>query len=118
MSWEDEKPTYEEYVKASDWARFKYKYGIIVMVLAWACLLFIAIYMAVNGEAIARHPLIYGADKFNVTCTCRRGATVINVNSTTLEIQTTTIAGPIPNISNITEIENGKTRGVENTGKS
>jgi|SRR6056297_2543017 len=116
MSWEQEKPTYEEYANASDWARFKYKYGIIVMVLAWACLLFIAIYMVVNGEAIARHPLIYGADKYNVTCICRRGSTTLHVNQTTMEVQTTFV-GEVPKI-NITEIENGKTRGVKDSEES
>ena len=65
-----EQPTYEEYKTASSWARFKYKYGIIVLILCWLCLLFIIFYMFTNGEAIASNPLIYGADKYNVECRC------------------------------------------------
>lgn len=67
---EFQEPTYEEYQKATKWARIKYKYGIIVMILSWLLLLSIAIYMVYNGEAIARNPLIYGADKFDVHCVC------------------------------------------------
>lgn len=63
-------PTYEEYKKATSWARFKYKYGIVVMILCWLALIFVIIYMVSNGEAIARNPLIYGCDKYDVTCTC------------------------------------------------
>lgn len=63
-------PTYEDYLKATNFARFKYKYGIVVMVLSWLALLFICYYMVVNGEAIASNPLIYGAKKYGVTCVC------------------------------------------------
>lgn len=65
-------PSFEEYKTATDWARFKYKYGIIVLILCWLCLLFVIYYMVVNGTAIASNPLVYGADKFNVTCSCER----------------------------------------------
>jgi len=65
-----DEPTFEEYKSATSWARFKYKYGIIVLILCWLSLLFIIFYMVSNGDAIARHPLIYGAEKYNVTCEC------------------------------------------------
>jgi len=65
-------PTYEEYMKATQFAKFKYKYGIVVMVLCWICLLFISYYMFTNGEAIATNPLIYGAEKYDVECYCNR----------------------------------------------
>lgn len=61
---------YEEWRKATQWAKIKYKYGLIVMILSWLLLLGIAFYMVYNGEAISRNPLIYGADKFNVSCVC------------------------------------------------
>jgi len=63
-------PTYEEYNTATTFAKFKYKYGIIVIILCWLCLLFICYYMFTHGEAIARNPLIYGADYYNVECRC------------------------------------------------
>ena len=65
-----EQPTYEEYKIASSWAKFKYKYSIIVLILCWLCLLFIIFYMFTNGEAIARNPLMYGAEKYEVECRC------------------------------------------------
>jgi len=65
-----EQPTFEEYQSATSWAKFKYKYGIIVLILCWLCLLFIIYYMFTHGEAISRNPLMYGAEKSNVECHC------------------------------------------------
>ena len=65
-------PTYSEYMKATAFAKFKYKYGIIVMVLCWVCLIFICYYMVINGEALASNPLIYGANKMEVECYCKQ----------------------------------------------
>jgi len=81
----EQEPTYEEYRQATKFARFRYKYGLFVMILCWLALLFIIYYMVSNGEAIASHPLIYGADKFNVTCACSNaeGATVY-INGTSM----------------------------------
>ena len=79
-----EQPTYEEYKTASSWAKFKYKYGIIVLVLSWLCLLFIIYYMFTNGQAIAKNPLIYGADKMNVQCHCYSPTQDFFVNSTSI----------------------------------
>ena len=63
-------PTFEEYQKATAWAKFKFKYGFVVMILCWVCLLFIIYYMLINGEAISSNPLVYGAEKLDVECYC------------------------------------------------
>ena len=63
-------PTYEEYKSATTFAKFKYKYRTIVLILCWLCLLFLCYYMVVRGEALAKNPLAYGAEKFNVECYC------------------------------------------------
>lgn len=63
-------PSYEEWKAATEWARFKYIWGWIVMTLFWLCMVIVIYYMIVNGEAIASHPLIYGADKLGVECHC------------------------------------------------
>lgn len=63
-------PTYEEYKIATSFAKFRYKYGVIVLILCWLCLLFIIYYMFTHGELIASNPLIYGADKYDVECKC------------------------------------------------
>lgn len=67
-----EAPTYEEYLKATAFARFKYKYGIVVTSVAVLCFIVVIWYMIYNGEAIASNPLIYGAEKYSVTCECRK----------------------------------------------
>jgi len=79
-------PTFEEYKSATAWARFKYKYGIIVLILCWLSLCFIIYYMYSNGEAIASHPLIYGAEKYDVTCECKNSnyKTLFFVNGSTI----------------------------------
>jgi len=79
-----EEPTYERYKTATAFARFRYKYGILIMILCWLCLLFICYYMVVNGEKIARNPLVYGADKFNVECHCYSSTQDFYVNSTAI----------------------------------
>ena len=63
-------PTYEEYKSATKYARFKYKFSYLILILSWVSLLFVIYYMVSNGEAIATNPLIYGADKFDVYCVC------------------------------------------------
>ena len=80
-----QEPTYEEYKSATSWAKFKYKYGIIVIVLCWLCLLFLIYYMVVNGEAIATNPLIYGAKKMEVECYCKQVSWTFNDNINRVE---------------------------------
>lgn len=65
-----EQPTYEEYKTATTFAKFRHKYGIVVLILCWLLLLFLVYYVFTHGEAISRNPLIYGADKSNVECRC------------------------------------------------
>jgi len=81
-----EEPTYEEYRVATTFARVRYKYGLIITILCWLCLLFIIYYMVVNGEALASNPLMYGAEKQNVECVCiyNSGFESFRVNATTI----------------------------------
>jgi len=65
-----EVPSYEEWKSATAYARFKYKWSWIIMTLFWIALVFIIYYMYTNGEALAEHPLIYGAEKLGVECHC------------------------------------------------
>lgn len=101
-----EEPTYEEYKNANAWAKFKYKYGIVVQVMAWLCFVFVIIYMVMHGEAIARHPLIYGADKYNVSCTCYTPeGRSIKVNGSRLKVGSKPLPENLPNISSIKEVQ-------------
>lgn len=64
-------PTYEEYRKATRFGRFRYRFGVFIMFLVWLSFLFVIFYMVSTGEAIAKHPLTYGAEKFELYCTCQ-----------------------------------------------
>ena len=78
-------PSYEEYKSATAFARFKYRFGLVIIIFCWLCLIFIIYYMVTNTESISRNPLIYGADKYDVECYCsspERGK--LYVNGTTL----------------------------------
>jgi len=65
-----EQPTYEEYQRATGFARFRYKYGLIVMILCWLSLLFLIYYMITNVEELAADPIKYGAEKQGLECHC------------------------------------------------
>lgn len=65
-----EKPTYEEYLKATRYGRFRYRFSHIILILCWLALILLCFFIYNYGEEISRHPLIYGADKFNVSCVC------------------------------------------------
>lgn len=71
-------PTFEEYKLATTWARFKYKYGIVVVVLCWLLLILLCFFVYNYGEELSRNPLNYGAEKFNVECHCYNYETPIN----------------------------------------
>jgi len=79
----DHEPSYQEYLQATSFARFRYKYGLFVMIASWFLFLFLIFYLVYNGEAVARHPLIYGADKYNVSCICfsNKGSVLVNESS-------------------------------------
>ena len=84
-----QEPTYEEYKVATVFARIRYKYGLVITILCWLCLLFIIYYMVTNGKALAENPLIYGAEKYDVECICRPIGEISSsfiVNSTSISV--------------------------------
>jgi len=88
---EDREPTYEEFVSARKYARFKYKYGIFVLILCWICLLFLCYFVYSYGEEISSNPFIYGARKANLDCQCtcttnQNQFVFLNINSSTMAI--------------------------------
>lgn len=67
---EDREPTYEEFVNARKYARFKYKYGIFVLIACWICLLFLCYFIYSYGEELRSNPMIYAMRKANLDCDC------------------------------------------------
>ena len=79
-------PTFEEFKKATVFARLKYQYGLIISVISIICFIILIFYMIRYGKELASDPLIYGANKYDVVCDCFNYETGRNlyVNSTSL----------------------------------
>lgn len=73
-----QEPTYEDFKKATAFARFRYKYGLIVTFLCWLSLVYIAYLIIANGEKIASDPLQYACNSMDIECHCYRTSTLTN----------------------------------------
>jgi len=62
------KATYEEYLKASEFAKFRYKYGVYVQVIAFILLLLLFYYTVSNIEEMKTNPIQYAEEKMDVIC--------------------------------------------------
>ena len=62
------KPTYEEYCKASNFAKIRYRYGIYVQTIAAILLLFLLFYTMTNIEEMKANPKDYAEEKLGVMC--------------------------------------------------
>ena len=66
-----EEPTYEEYKSATKFAKFRYKYGLIITALCWVALVLIIVFMLVYSKELSTHPIRYTMDKFDLKyCFC------------------------------------------------
>lgn len=83
-------PTYEQYESATAFAKFKYKYGMLITILCWIALLYIIFYMVTNVKELTANPLQYGAEEMGIECNCYDKTRRINfwVNSTDMWIIT------------------------------
>jgi hypothetical protein len=67
---EFKEPTFEEYKKATKFARFRYRWGFLIITLSWLLFLFTIIYMVTNIEVIKSNPLVYAMEKGGLKCHC------------------------------------------------
>ena len=88
-----EPPTYEEYCKASAYAKVRYKFGVYIQIIATILLLLLFIYVFTNIEEMKTNPKDYAEKKLGVTCTYP------------LDLQTSYIYNGI--FRNISSIRNG-----------
>jgi len=63
-------PTYREYKRATAFARVRYKYGLIVLILCWVTLILLIIFIINYESELSTHPLKYAAQTINGECTC------------------------------------------------
>ena len=83
-------PTYEEYVKATDFARIRYKWGLVVTIIATVLILALMLFVLRYKNEMTTHPLVFGAKQHNVVCSCysapdNEASFHLYVNSTTIE---------------------------------
>ena len=65
---EHRKPTYEEYCKASRFAKIRYKFGIYIQIIAFILLLYLLFYTVTNIEEMKSNPADYAEEKMGVIC--------------------------------------------------
>ena len=63
------KATYEEYVKASSFAKIRYRIGIYVQIIALTLFCLLIYYTITNIEEMKAQPAEYAEEKLGVICT-------------------------------------------------
>tara|TARA_Y100000310_G_C20602346_1_gene773721 strand:- start:169 stop:453 length:285 start_codon:yes stop_codon:yes gene_type:complete len=62
------KATYEEYCKASAFAKIRYRFGCYIELLALLCFIGALIYTIINIEEMKANPIDYAEEKLGVMC--------------------------------------------------
>jgi hypothetical protein len=61
-------PTYEEYCKATEYAKIRYRFGVYIQLISGILLLFLLFYMITNIEEMKANPINYAEEKLGVVC--------------------------------------------------
>lgn len=61
-------PTYEEYVKATTYAKIRYSFGVYIQLIAVLLLFYLLFYTITNIEEMKANPVQYAEDKLGVIC--------------------------------------------------
>jgi len=62
------KPTYEEYCKATTYARIRYRFGTYIQLIALILFIFLIYYTVTNIEEMKTNPKDYAEEKLGVVC--------------------------------------------------
>ena len=62
-------PTYEEYCKATKYAKVRYRFGVYIQLIAAILLLLLLVYTFTNVEEMKSNPADYAEKKLGVSCT-------------------------------------------------
>ena len=80
---EVEDVTYEEWLRASRFARFRFKYGLFVLIACWICLLLLIGFVWHYSYELSTHPATYMLEKLQSNyCYCYSGGYTYYINST------------------------------------
>lgn len=80
-------PTFEEYQKATKFARFRYRFSWLIFTACFICLLFLLFFVVRNVNEMKAGDMRYCVSKTDVTCICSNFDKDIYffVNSTSIE---------------------------------
>lgn len=80
--------TFEEYKKATKYARWKYKYGLFVLIACWICLVLLIIYIILYAKELSIQPIVYGVNKMNINeCYCYGDSLDYYINKTSIIVK-------------------------------
>ena len=82
-------PTYEQYKRATEFARTRYKYGHIITLIACISLIALLIGVVIYSEQLKANPIHYAMNRLDLKeCTCRSLdlSDDLYINSTSIEI--------------------------------
>jgi len=79
--------TYNEYLNATRFARWKYKYGLFVLIGCWICLVLLIVYTIVYARELSTHPAMYMLEELGVdSCYCYGDGKNYVINSTSIYV--------------------------------
>ena len=79
--------TYNEYLTATKFARWKYKYGLFVLIGCWICLVLLIVYTIVYARELSTHPAMYMLEELGVdSCYCYGNDKSYAINRTSIVI--------------------------------
>lgn len=77
---------YYDYSQATKFARWKYKYGLFVLIGCWVCLILLCYFVYTYATELSTHPALYTIDKLGVDyCYCYGEGERYYINSTSIE---------------------------------
>ena len=77
--------TYNEYLNATRFARWKYKYGLFVLIGCWICLVLLIIYVVMYARELSTHPAMYMMEELGVdNCYCYGNDKSYAINTTSI----------------------------------
>lgn len=83
----EQEATYDEYLKATQYARWKYKYGLFVLIGCWICFILLIIFMVIYARELSTHPSTYMLEELKANyCYCYSDSMTYYVNMTTIEL--------------------------------
>jgi len=64
-------PTYKEFKSATIFARLRYRYGLIIVIMSYITLLLLVVYVVIYSQELSTNPLQYAAKKVDANvCYC------------------------------------------------